>query len=318
MSHRVQPPPGHFTRHLIGLLLGAAGIAFAPIFTVLSARPGGVGLWDAAFWRVFFGALAMGAVLGIQGRWKGAGRVSRPARIGWWWLPGVVFAGDFWAWHWSFAHTSVANSTLLANTAILWVTLFAWLVWRETVSRRFLGGALVAFGGVLLLFFSSTQRASPTGGNGLFGDALALLTALFYASYQLSMKYYRRDRPAPLLMTFASAVAALLLLPLALWHPDPFLPASPSGWWPLVALGVVSHAGGQGLIAWALGGLPASLASVLLLAQPVMTALLGVWILDQPLMPWQIAGGAVVVAGLFLAVRGRSKTVVEAAVQEAD
>ncbi|MEZ5429757.1 MAG: DMT family transporter [Verrucomicrobiales bacterium] len=276
MSHRVQPPPGHFTRHLIGLLLGAAGIAFAPIFTVLSARPGGVGLWDAAFWRVFFGALAMGAVVGVQGRWQGRGGFRAPP--GWagggcrgLFLPVISGHGT--------GHSPTLRwptMPLLANTAILWVTLFAWLVWRETVSRRFLGGALVAFGGVLLLFFSSTQRASPTGGNGLFGDALALLTALFYASYQLSMKYYRRDRPAPLLMTFASAVAALLLLPLALWHPDPFLPTTPSGWWPLIALGVVSHAGGQGLIAWALGGLPASLASVLLLAQPVMTALLGV------------------------------------------
>ncbi|MCB1092095.1 MAG: EamA family transporter, partial [Verrucomicrobiae bacterium] len=61
----------------------------------------------------------------------------------------------------------------------------------------------------------------------------------------------------------------------------------------------------QGMIAYGLGGVPASLASVLLLVQPVATALLGVVLLGQRLVPLQVIGGAGVVIGLFLAIRGQ-------------
>ncbi|NNE90089.1 MAG: DMT family transporter, partial [Verrucomicrobiales bacterium] len=261
---------------------------------------------------VFIGALAMGVVLSVTGGFRNFTKTHAEPKpgglpLGWLWFPGIIFAGDFWAWHWSFEHTSVANSTLLANTAILWVTLFAWLVWKEKITSRFVFGALIAFGGMVLLVISSSGREPPRAGNPVFGDFLALLTAVFYASYQLSMKRYRRERPAPQLMFCASAVAALVLLPLALIHKDAFLPSSPAGWWPLIGLGVVSHACGQGLIAWSLGGLPSSLASVILLVQPVATAFLGKWILGQKLVPWQIAGACLVLLGLFFAIRGNTR-----------
>lgn len=309
--------------HLAGLFGGAICIAFAPIFTVLAGSKGEVGMLDAAFWRVFLGALTMGLVLGGQAIVKHrsliAEKSSQPvigvdgaplgdrAHRGWWWLPGVFFAGDFAVWHYSFVHTSVANSTLLANTAIVIVTVFAWLVWKEKITRKFVGGALLAFAGAIALMISSAHREPPAAGNPVFGDFLALATALFYASYQLSMKWYRQRRSAPLLMFWASAVSAVILLPIALWHSDRFLSVSAEGWWSLVGLGVISHAGGQGLIAWSLGGLRASLATVGLLLQPVATALLGASILGQPLVGLQIAGGAVVLIGLFVAVRGRAR-----------
>jgi drug/metabolite transporter (DMT)-like permease len=55
---------------------------------------------------------------------------------------------------------------------------------------------------------------------------------------------------------------------------------------------------------WALRYLPATLASVALLAQPVGTALLGWWILGEPLSAPQTAGGAAVLAGIALAAQG--------------
>lgn len=293
-------------RHLVGLIGGALCIAFAPIFAVLSRQGDGqVGMWDSAFWRVFLGAVALGILFGLQRKRVVPRRVEFTGGYLWLWLPGLVFAGDFWAWHWSFEHTSVANSTLLANTAILWVMLFAWLVWKERLTKLFVSGAAVAFAGMIILMLSSTTREPPTAGNPVFGDFLALLTAGFYASYQLLMKRFRRHHSAPLLMFWASAVAAVILFPLAWFHSDPFWPGDGKVWGALIGLGVLSHACGQGLIAYGLGGLPASLASVTLLVQPVATAFLGVWILGQPLVPIQMIGAAIVVTGLFFAIRGK-------------
>jgi drug/metabolite transporter (DMT)-like permease len=306
----------HFTvspRHLVGLIAGALCISFAPIFAVMARQGDGqVGMWDSAFWRVFLGAIALGILFGVQRKRIAPRRSEFVGNYAWMFLPGLAFACDFWAWHWSFEHTSVANSTLLANTSIIWVTLFAWLVWKERLSKLFLIGASAAFLGMLVLMLSSTTRESPTGGNGLFGDSLAILTAVFYASYQLLIKRFRRDHSAPMLLFWASAVAALILFPLAWFHKDPFLPGSVDVWGALIGLGVLSHACGQGLIAYGLGGVPASLAAVALLVQPVATALLGVAILGQPLVLWQIVGAVFVVAGLVFAVRAKSKSPVPA------
>lgn len=290
--------------HLLGLVAGAIGIAFAPIFAVLSGMVGGVGMLDAAFWRVFFGAVSIGSVLLVSGRIR---PTSGEVRLGaWMWFPGLIFAGDFAAWHWSFEHTSVANSTLLANVAIVFVSVFSWLVWKEKISRGFLAGALVAGAGVVMLVVSSaTRETPPVDGNPVFGDFLALVTACFYGTYLLSIKYYRRWHSAPRLLFWASIVASVFLFPVALWHPDPFLPDSLVGWWPLIGLGFVSHAGGQGLIAYGLKGVPASLGAVTLLVQPVCTALLGVVVLGQSLVAMQVVGGAVVLLGLGLAIRSK-------------
>lgn len=292
--------------HLGGVIGGAACIAFAPIFAVLSMRgENGVGSWDAAFWRVLIGAIALAILFGVQRKRIIPRKSDFEFGHGWIWLPGIAFGFDFWAWHWSFEHTTVANSTLLANTSILWVTLFAWAVWKERITTRFVAGALAAFVGMAVLMLSSGSRITPNDGNPVFGDILALITAVFYATYQLSIKRYRREHSAPVLMFWASVVASLVLLPVALSHPDRFLPYDFAGWLPLIGLGVISHACGQGLIAWSLGGLPSSLTAVTLLIQPVLTAVLGILILGQILIPLQIVGAVIVVIGLFLAIRGR-------------
>lgn len=293
-------------RHYLCLVAGACLIAFSPIFAVLSRQgPGAVGMWDAAFWRVGIGTGTLGLLFALQRQRLWPQRAEFQNGHAWLWFPGLVFAGDFWAWHWSFEHTSVANSTLLANTAILWVTLFAWLVWKERLGRVFVGGALFAGLGVLLLMLSSAHREPPVAGNPVFGDFLALVTAGFYTAYQLSMKRYRREHSAPKLMFWASAVGAVVLFPLAFWGKDSFWPGSPSVWMSLIGLGALCHAGGQGLIAYGLGGVPASLASVTLLVQPVLTAFLGVLLLKQAVVPWQVAGAVMVVIGLFFAIRGQ-------------
>jgi len=303
-------PPGAVSpRHLAAVIAGALLIAFAPIFAILSTRGvDGVGMWDAAFWRVFLGGAAMALLFLVQGRRLLPSRSDFARGHSWLWLPGLAFALDFWAWHWSFEHTSVANATLLTNSAILLVAFYAWFVWKEHLTRQFLAGSLLAAAGMAMLVYSSARREPPAGGNPVFGDFLALLTAVFYATYQLSMKVFRREHSASVLMFWSSAIAAALLFPLALVHKDPLLPGSAVMWLPLVGLGVISHFGGQGLIAYGIAGVPASLASVTLLVQPVATAFLGVWILGQALVPWQMAGAAVVVSGLFLAIRGGGKS----------
>lgn len=146
------------------------------------------------------------------------------------------------------------------------------------------------------LGFSSTR---------LLGDAFGVVTAMFYAGYILAVKGLRdRGETTLYLMAVTSTITAIFLFPAALASGDEMLPHSAFGWWMLVGLALVSHAAGQGLIAYALAHLPAAFSSVSLLFQPVMAALFAWVLLAEPLVALQVVGGLVVLFGIYLARRG--------------
>lgn len=279
---------------LAALLAGATCIALSPIFVRVSEA----GPTATAFWRV---AIAV-PVLWILCLTKSRSPTRRYA--GKWPLllaAGFAFAGDLAFWHASIQLTSVANSTLLANLASIFVTLAAWIFLAERPSALFLAGLAAAFAGVALLVHTSLGF-SPTG---LLGDALGVVTAMFYAGYILAVKGLRdRGETTLRLMAATSTITTLFLFPVALGSGEQMLPSSAFGWWMLAGLALVSHAAGQGLIAYALASLPAAFSSVSLLFQPVMAALFAWALLSEALVPLQVLGGMVVLVGIYLARRG--------------
>jgi drug/metabolite transporter (DMT)-like permease len=108
-------------------------------------------------------------------------------------------------------------------------------------------------------------------------------------------------------MAVTTTITAVILLPVALVSGEALLPASAAGWLKLLGLAWISHAAGQGLIAYALAQLPAGFTSVGLLLQPVIAAVFAWLLLNEPLTALQIAGGAVVLAGIYLARKASSQ-----------
>src|SRR5918996_2804144 len=279
---------------LVALLLGATCIALSPIFVRLSEA----GPTASAFWRV---ALAVPVlwILYLGKAKPGARRYSGkwPLLL----VAGFAFAGDLGFWHTSIKLTSVANSTLLANLASIFVTLAAWVFLRQRPSGLFLAGLAAALAGVALLVHTSLGFSRT----GVIGDALGVVTAMFYAGYILAVKGLRdRGETTLHLMAVTTTITAVFLFPVALASGERMLPASAFGWWMLVGLALVSHAAGQGLIAYALAHLPAAFSSVSLLSQPVMAALFAWALLSESLVLLQMVGGLVVLAGIYLARRG--------------
>lgn len=135
----------------------------------------------------------------------------------------------------------------------------------------------------------------------LGGDALALLTAVFYAGYLTLVARSRARYSTALVMLVTSVASAAALLPAALVSGENLVPATLRGWLVLLGLALVSHAAGQGLIAYALAHLPAAFGAVSLLWQPVAAAVFAYLILYEPLGAWQLAGAALVLAGIATA-----------------
>ena len=284
------------------LLAGGCAIAFAPIFVRLSDT----GPLASAFWRTALATPLLWLWMcntgdrppfaqntGTAQKTGESGSVPGVAVL----LAGLFFAADLGVWHFSIVWTSVANSTLLANLAPIFVTLAGWLLWKQRVTRTFLVGMVVAIAGMFVLVGPNFA----TGGLKLLGDALGALTAVFYAGYFLAIKRARDagDSTARL-MAWSTAISAAALLPLALIAPQPFWPSTAAGWLPLLGLALVSQILGQGLIAYAFAHLPASLSSVSLLIQPVVATLAAWAIFGEPVGAVQVVGGAIVLAGIWV------------------
>ena len=274
------------------LLLGAAAIAFAPIFVRLSDTGPGA----SAFWRVALAAPPLWLWMRLSPRSESAARLRWKPLI----IAGLCFAGDLGAWHVAILYTSVANSTLEANFAPIFVTLGAWLLFRQRVSRLFLIALAVTLGGAVLLIGPNFAL----GGRALLGDALGVLTAVFYAGYMLAIKSASERTGTAGIMAVSTGVAAIALLPYALATADVFMPQSAGGWLVLLGLALIPHIAGQSLIAYGFAHLPAAFSSVSLLLQPVLATIYAWALLGEAVGPAQMLGGLVVLAGIYLAKRG--------------
>ena len=272
---------------ILALLFGACVIGIAPILVRLAdAGPAAVGVWRLVF------SLPLLAVLAS----RSAGSVGRPFPLAL--LAGLAFALDLGFWHYGLANTSVGKATVLTNLTPVVVTAVAWIFLKQRPARLFLVAVALAVTGAWIM--AAAKGLGSVGPNPPLGDALSLATAVWYALYFMAMSAARREAGATRIMFWSSLTGAPLLMAAALLLGERVLPASTGGWAACVGLGVV-HVAGQGSIAWALGRLPAATASVTVLVQPVVAAILGWVLFDELFSAWQTVGAAIALAGVVLA-----------------
>ena len=135
-----------------------SGVALAALFggavaigtSALLVKVSETGPVSTGFWRVFLALPVFWAWVWFERRRlpsAGNQRSNLPLIA----LAGFCFAGDLAVWHWSIVLTSVANATLLANCAPIFVALAAWLFMRKRLRPVFIGGLALAVGGMVLL-----------------------------------------------------------------------------------------------------------------------------------------------------------------------
>jgi drug/metabolite transporter (DMT)-like permease len=274
-------------RAIAALLFGACVIGVSPIlFRLADTGPAA-----AAFWRLFF---AVPLLLAMT--WRTEGGPGRPTGLGA--IAGVMFAGDLIFWHYGIQLTTVAKATVLSNLTPVVVTLFAWIFLRERPRLQFLAAVALAVGGAWTMALAKGSGAA--GINEPLGDLLSAATAFWYALYMLAIGAGRRTTSAGRLMVWSSIVGAPIMLVAALMLGEQILPLSLGGWAACVGLGL-THVFGQGAIAWALGRLPTSTASVVVLVQPIVAGLLGWLLFAEALGPLQGLGAAIALSGVVLA-----------------
>lgn len=284
-------------RAFLVLLVGAACIALAPIFVRLSE----IGPVPTAFWRTALAVPFLAAMVPLlPAETERSARLPGWRALGGFLLAGALFAGDLGFWHWSIVYTSVANATLFANMAPVFVALFAYVLFGTRFTPLFLAGMALALVGAAMLMGDS----AALGGRHLLGDALGLVTAMFYAGYFLAIARLRARYSAGLVIALSTPFTALCLVPATLVAEGAWFPETAYGWAILAGVAVVSQSLGQGLIAYAFAHLPPAFGAVSLLLQPVLAACFAWALFGEAVAGLQALGMVAVLAGVVMARQG--------------
>ena len=281
-----------------GLTLGfiaMLGAALAMSISPILVRLADVGPFSSAFWRVF---LALPILwLWMQQEERGGGRIRAArfplATV----LAGLAFAGDLLFWHLAIVKTTVANATFFATMAPVWVVVFGWLILKRRPRPAVLIGlAICLTGGTALI-----QRSLSIDPAHLLGDGFGVVTGVFFGLYFLSVGAARETSGAGRVTFELTLITAAILFVVAIAVEGNPLPGSVAGWAVLLALAIVSHAGGQGLLSVALGRLSAAFSSLVLFIEAIAAAGFAWLVLDEPVSLLQALGGLVIIFGIWVA-----------------
>jgi drug/metabolite transporter (DMT)-like permease len=249
---------------------------------------GGIGIKAVAdsalkvtFYRSLFAAAALMLFLG-RGVWGRRTWQSTPAFIG----AVVSYAACLTSFVIATKLTTAANAIFLQYAGAVWVLLLSPLVLREPMRARDVIAIVVAMSGMALFFVGRFEA------HGMTGNAMALLSSVFFAALILSLR--RENRAAQSAVTWGNVLCAAALFPFVSHD----LALSRTSLITLLFLGVFQVGVAYVLFIRGLAEITATQASLTGMIEPVMNPVWVFLLLDERPSSFAIAGAAVVLAAI--------------------
>ncbi len=209
-------------------------------------------------------------------------------------LAGLAFASDVACFHLSLGGTSITNASFIGNIAPILTVVGGTLFFGEHPDRRVWAAlALALVGSWVMAGLVAPKDLNP-------GDIWALGAAVSYCGYLLFIKQLRLKLDGPSATMWSAAASAIVLTIAALILEKQFFPTTLVGWAVVFAIGVGSHAMGQGLTSIAMGRVPVGVVATVILAQPPFSALLAWWLLGEAINIFQICGATIIIVALLI------------------
>ncbi|NBW85047.1 MAG: DMT family transporter [Proteobacteria bacterium] len=273
------------------LCLGASLIGLAPVFVRWSELSPS---WSL-FYRMFL-ALPFLALMNLYFNRSAAFKLKSRKHLLLVLVASLAFAGDMSSWHWSLEFTSVANATIFVNTASIYMMIFAVLIFKESVSRRFMLSFVLTFIGVIgLIYFSNTKTEGA-----LIGDGIALVAAFLYAAYLLIISRLGEESSINIIF-YTTLFTGIFGLIFALFESKDFLPNSSFQFYNLLAMAILCQVGGQFFITHSLPKIKASFGSIGLLMQPIVATIFGAIVFYEYLNFIQLSFVILALVGIYFA-----------------
>ena len=207
---------------------------------------------------------------------------------------GLALAVHFTLWFESLKHTTVASSTVIVCTEVVWVAIGYCLFMHGHLSRK----EVLAIGIALLGSVCIALTDSAVGGGHFYGDMLSLLSAIAVAAYML---LGRRARSTISTTTYTYIVYSFCAAGLVLFcgiKGQSLVGYGSSAVIVGLLLAVFSTLLGHSIFSWCLKYFSPAFVSASKLCEPVVAALLAIPLFHEIPKPGQLAGGVLILAGV--------------------
>ena len=262
-----------------------------------------------AFWRCLIGS-------GITGVWVIARRRSslgaltrREIRLTV--IAGVFLGLHFATWIPSLTLTTIAASTALVATQPIWAALIARAMGVRISSRVWIGIA-IAFSGVIVL----TGVDLSVDPAHLWGDALALVGAVFSAAYVSVAERVRKTVDTSTTTFVLYAVSAVTILPLVFIFGQQLVGFDAQAWALILAVTLGAQLLGHSMMTRVLSSTSATVVSLAILFEmPGATLVAAIWLGQVPPLALLPAAG-LILAGLVIVIKAADRGPAAATVTE--
>lgn len=275
---------------MIMIVIGIIGISLSSIFVKYSSAPSAV----TAAWRLLWTVVLMTPVVLGRGEVRRALLQAGRKVVFLSALSGLFLAIHFTLWFESLAHTSVASSTTIVCTEVIWVSLGYCLFMKGKLSAKAAATIGVTLAGSILIAVSD----STTGGQ-LYGDILALMAAVAVAVYTLLGRIVRENTSTSVYTYLVYTACTAVLMGLCFQQGNGLLDYGISAIMVGLLLAIFSTILGHSIFSWCLKYFSPSFVSASKLCEPVVAAILAGFLFREHPSLMQLAGGMLILGGVF-------------------
>ncbi len=275
---------------IIMIAVGVVGISLSSIFVKLSSAPSAVTALFRLVWTVILMTPSVFLKKEIRNELFHVPKRSLIMSV----LSGVFLAVHFALWFESLAHTSVASSTTLVCTEVIWVSLGYCIFLKGRLSLKASVTIAVAFVGSTLIAF-----ADSASGAHLYGDMLSLLSAVAVAVYMLFGNLVRKNTSTSVYTYIVYVSCALSLGIICLVTRTA---VTGYGIWAIIVgllLAVFSTILGHSIFSWCLKYFSPSFVSASKLLEPVVAAIIAIPVFSEYPKPLTIVGGIIIILSVW-------------------
>ncbi|MBQ4158950.1 MAG: DMT family transporter [Clostridia bacterium] len=275
---------------IIMIVIGIIGISLSSIFVKYSEAPSAV---TAAYRLIITVILLTPAALGRkETRNEILSMTKKTLLLSA--LSGFMLALHFYLWFESLSHTSVASSTTIVCTEVIWVSLGFCLLMKGRISKKAVLAILITLIGSVMIALSDSKNET----NMIYGDILALLAAVAVAGYTLIGRLVRKNASTTAYTYVVYIVCAAVLVCTSSVQGHKLFSYGLSPVIVGLLLAVFSTLLGHSIFSWCLKFFSPSFVSASKLLEPVVAAAFAAVLFSEIPAPLQLIGGALILAGV--------------------
>ena len=272
------------------IVVGVLGISLSSIFVKYSSAPSAVTAAFRLMWTVLFLIpVVLGKSTVRNELFKLPGKTVMLSC-----LSGLFLAIHFVLWFESLHHTSVASSTTIVCTEVIWVCLGFCLFLKGKLSIKALAAIAVTLVGSGLVAYADSGEGSQ-----LYGDILALLAAIAVAVYTLIGRVVRNHTSTTVYTFLVYVSCCLVLVLICLFQGYELFNHGLSPILVGALLAIFSTILGHSIFSWCLKFFSPSFVSASKLCEPVVAAVMATFLFGEMPVPLQLLGGSLILGGVY-------------------